>query len=153
MQPEVENPKWQHLDLTKQQWDSNGYTYVLGIQLSNGNSDNVVRPNGKKPEVEKPRWRYVSLEYVYFDQLAPLSQPIGCTHLHLHYIEHKMAMKFQRRYHSGIVAILYDRTAETGSGKSKMATCKLEIRITLIVHKKATKFQWQHPYFRGRATL
>ena len=37
----------------------------FGAQLSNENSGNAVRPDGKKLEVENPRWRPVNLKYVY----------------------------------------------------------------------------------------
>ena len=49
----------------KKELNSNGYTYVFGVQLSNGTIVNVVRPNGKKPELENPRWRPVNLQYIY----------------------------------------------------------------------------------------
>ena len=39
----------------------------------------------------------------------------------------------------------------TGSGKSKLAACKLEIRITQRVHKLTTKFQRRYLCFRGPA--
>ena len=42
-----------------------GYTFVFGVQLCNGISVNVARPNGKKPEVENPRGLHVNLKYVY----------------------------------------------------------------------------------------
>ena len=39
--------------------------YVFGVQLSNGNSCNYVRQNGKEPEVENPRWWSLTLKYLY----------------------------------------------------------------------------------------
>ena len=41
----------------------------------------------------------------------------------------------------GIVAMLYDQTGETESGKSKIAASKLEIRLSQLVHKIAAKSQ------------
>ena len=49
------NPRWWPLNFkcmylrlyTRWQRNSNGYTYVFEVQLSNNNSDNVVRPNRK----------------------------------------------------------------------------------------------------------
>jgi len=48
-------------------WQCNfdGYTYVFGIQPSNGSDGNVVRPNAEKPEVENPRWRPLNFKQVY----------------------------------------------------------------------------------------
>ena len=37
------------------------------------------------------------------------------------------------------------------SGKSKMAACKLELRVSHLVHKIAMQFQWQYLSFRGPA--
>jgi len=41
-----------------------------------------------------------------------------------------------------IVAMSYVSQEETGSEKSKMAAFKLPIRISKLVHKIGTKFQW-----------
>ena len=60
------NLKYLYLSLyTRWQRNSNDYTYVFGVQLSNGSSENAVRTNAEKPKVENPRWRPVNLKYVY----------------------------------------------------------------------------------------
>jgi len=47
-----------------------------------------------------------------------------------------------------IVAMLYDQTEETGSGKSKMAASKFPKCTSQLVHL-ATKFRRIYPCFRG----
>jgi len=58
--PIVENPRWRPLNFqnvylslyTRYQRNSNGYTYVFGVQLSYNDNGNVVRSNGKKSKVK-----------------------------------------------------------------------------------------------------
>ena len=72
-------------------------------------------------------------------------------------LAHKIAMQFQQlftyvvgfSYPMGRVAMLYDRTGETGRRKSNMAVCRLEIRISQLVHEIASKFQRQYLYVFG----
>jgi len=40
--------------------------HVFGVKLSNKDSGNVVRPNGKEPEVENPKWQPLNWKYLYF---------------------------------------------------------------------------------------
>ena len=72
------NFKYVYLSLyTIQQRNSNGYTYVFGIQQSNKHNGNVVRPNGRKPEVEIPRMRPLKSKYVYFSFYTRYSNEIS----------------------------------------------------------------------------
>jgi len=50
-----------------------------------------------------------------------------------------------------LVKIPYDQTGKTLSGKSKMAATKLEVRVSQLVHKMATKFQVLNLCFGGPA--
>ena len=60
----TENPEWWPVNLKYvylslyMRWhrNSNDYTYVFGVRLTDGCCDNVVRPNEKKPEVENAGW-------------------------------------------------------------------------------------------------
>ena len=90
MQPALENPRWRPLYMkyvylslyTRWQRNSNGYTCVSDVQLSNGSDEDVVLPNGEKPEVENPRWRPLNLNYVYLSLYTRWQRNFkGYTHI------------------------------------------------------------------------
>ena len=68
--PEVDNPRWRPLNFycahfcsqTRYQRNSNGYTYVFGVQLSIGTYKNLMRPNW---ELKNPRWRPLNFKCMY----------------------------------------------------------------------------------------
>jgi len=117
----------------RNQRNFNGYTYVFGVKLSNKESGDVVRPNGKKPKVENPRLRSLNFQLACTYNINEIATAMRYTYVFgsNHGIRLTPRVQLSNKWWQCCTT----KWEEIGSGKTKMAASKLPKLVSKILTK------------------